>query len=180
MSLVIRALAPTDSIAEMTALLHAAYARLGAMGFNYTAVDQTEEVTRRRIGNGDCLVAVEDGVLVGTLKFHAPGLSGGCPCYERPGVATIGQFGVLPDRQSHGVGSRLLQEAEKLAIAVGAAELALETSEGADHLVAWYERKGFRFVEHAQCEGKTYRSVIMSKRLAPSVAETGNPGLPPR
>jgi hypothetical protein len=34
MAVLIRPLAPTDSITAMTELLHAAYARLGAMGFN--------------------------------------------------------------------------------------------------------------------------------------------------
>ena len=170
MKMVVRELAPTDSIADLTALLHAAYARLGGMGFNYTAVDQTEDVTRKRIARGLCLVATgnaDNGALVGTIMFHAPGQSAGCPCYERPDVATIGQFGVLPGCQGGGTGTRLLREAEKLALASGAAELALDTSEGADHLVGWYEREGFRFVEHAQWPGKTYRSVIMSKRLVP-------------
>ena len=80
-------------------------------------------------------------------------------------MATIGQFGVLPGRQGTGTGTRLLRHAEQLAAVSGVAELALDTSEGADHLVGWYEREGFRFVEHAQWEGKTYRSVIMSKRV---------------
>ena len=163
--MVIRELAATDMIADMTALLHAAYARLGGMGFNYTAVDQTEDVTRSRIARGHCLVAIDDGTLVGTIMFHPPGRSAGCPCYERPDVATIGQFGVLPGRQGTGTGTRLLRRAEELALASGAAELALDTSEGADHLIAWYEREGFRFVEHAQWEGKAYRSVIMSKSV---------------
>jgi GNAT superfamily N-acetyltransferase len=162
---IIRELAPTDLIADLTALLHAAYARLGAMGFNYTAVDQSEDVTRKRIARGLCLVAVDGGALVGTIMFHPPGRSAGCPCYERPSVATIGQFGVLPGRQGTGTGTRLLRQAEQLAIASGAAELALDTSEGADHLVTWYQREGFHFVEHAQWEGKTYRSVIMSKQV---------------
>lgn len=161
--MIIRGLAATDSIADMTALLHAAYARLGGMGFNYTAVDQTEDVTRSRIARGHCLVAIDDGALVGTIMVHPPGRSAGCPCYERPDVATIGQFGVRPGRQGAGTGTRLLRRAEELALASGAAELALDTSEGADHLIGWYEREGFRFVEHAQWEGKTYRSVIMSK-----------------
>lgn len=163
--MIIRELAPTDSIPEMTALLHAAYARLGGMGFNYTAVDQTEDVTRSRIVRGHCLVAIDDGAIVGTIMVYPPGRSAGCPCYERPDVATIGQFGVMPGRQGAGTGTRLLRCAEELALASGAAELALDTSEGADHLIGWYEREGFRFVEHAQWEGKTYRSVIMSKRL---------------
>ena len=162
--MIIRELAPTDSIADLTTLLHAAYAGLGRMGFNYTAVDQTEDLTRQRIARGLCLVAVDGGALVGTMTFYRPGQSSGCPCYERPDVATIGQFGVLPGRQGTGTGTRLLREAEGLAIASGAAELALDTSEGASHLVDWYEREGFRVAEYAQWEGKTYRSVIMSKR----------------
>ncbi|HEY0202704.1 MAG TPA: GNAT family N-acetyltransferase [Acetobacteraceae bacterium] len=163
--MIIRELAPTDSIADLTALLHAAYARLGEMGFNYTAVDQTEDVTRSRIARGLCLMAVDDGTLVGTIMFHPPGRSAGCPCYERADVATIGQFGVLPGRQGTGTGTRLLRHAEQLAAVSGVAELALDTSEGADHLVGWYEREGFRLVEHAQWEGRTYRSVIMSKHV---------------
>ena len=161
----IRPLASTDSLAAMTRLLHAAYARLSAMGFNYTAVDQTEDVTRRRVSRGDCLVAVKDDAMLGTIMVYAPGTSKGCPCYERSDVATIGQFGVTPDRQAQGIGTRLLREAERVAKSYGAAELALDTSEGADHLIAWYEHEGFRFVEHAQWRGKTYRSVIMSKTL---------------
>jgi len=170
--MIVRKLAPTDSIADLTALLHAAYARLGRMGFNYTAVDQSEDVTHKRISRGLCLVATDNGVLVGTIMFYAPGQSAGCPCYERPNVATIGQFGVMPGCQGTGTGTRLLQEAETLAIARGAAELALDTSEGAGHLIGWYEREGFRFVEHAQWPGKTYRSVIMSKRLEPEAAHS--------
>ena len=163
--MIVRPLAPTDSIAAMTDLLHAAYARLGAMGFNYTAVDQTEEVTRKRIARGKCLVVASGEEIVATIMVYAPGQSAGCPCYERPGVATIGQFGVLPSHQGLGTGTLLLRAAERLAIATGATELALDTSEGADHLIAWYERKGFRFAEYAQWKGKTYRSIIMSKPL---------------
>lgn len=103
--------------------------------------------------------------MVGTIVFYRSGQQKGSPCFERPGVAAIGQFGVLPDRQGSRIGSRLLREAERLALGSGAAELALDTAEGAIHLVAWYEREGFRFAEHAQWRGKTYRSVIMSKPL---------------
>ena len=41
----IRPLSSTDSITEITFLLHRAYARLGDMGLNYTAVDQSTDVT---------------------------------------------------------------------------------------------------------------------------------------
>jgi GNAT superfamily N-acetyltransferase len=165
---IIRRIVPTDSLTTMTELLHSAYARLGAMGFNYTAVDQTEEITRNRIAGGTCLVAIDGGVLIGTIMFYDPGRSKGCPWYEQPEVAIIGQFGVRPDRQGRGIGTSLLREAEMLGISRGATELALDTSEGADHLIAWYQRKGFRFIEHAQWKGKKYRGVIMSKKLQQS------------
>ena len=47
----------------------------------------------------------------------------------------------------------------------GAEEIALDTAEEASHLASWYERCGYRFVEHAQWLGKTYRSVIKSKAI---------------
>ena len=36
---VLRPFAATDSLVALTTLLHRAYARLGAMGLNFTAVD---------------------------------------------------------------------------------------------------------------------------------------------
>lgn len=160
----IRLLAETDSIADLTRMLHAAYARLGAMGFNYTAVDQTEEVTRERVAAGECLVVEDGGEIVGTAIFYRRPAYGS-PYFDKPHVATLGQFAVRPEQQGKGIGNLLLRELERRAIASGATHLALDTSEGAHHLVNWYEREGFRFVEHVQWPGKTYRSVIMSKPL---------------
>ncbi|EIM30269.1 GNAT family N-acetyltransferase [Microvirga lotononidis] len=165
-SLTIRPLAEGDSIEALTALLHRAYAGLAALGFNYTAVDQTAEVTRSRIRDGQCFVADLDGTIVGAIMFYPPGKGGGCPWYDNPEVAKIGQFGVEPHLQGRGVGARLLDHVEAEAIRAGIRELALDTAEGATHLVAWYERCGYRFIEHAQWRGKVYRSVILSKSLA--------------
>ena len=49
MAAVLRPWTDGDSIAELTALLHAAYASLAAQGWNFTAVDQPESVTRERL-----------------------------------------------------------------------------------------------------------------------------------
>ena len=72
MSLTLRLLRSDEPVAPITALLHRAYARLAAMGLNYTAVDQGDDVTARRARRGACLVAEVDGRLVGTLAFHGP------------------------------------------------------------------------------------------------------------
>ncbi len=146
-------------------MLHSAYAELAALGFNYTAVDQTEEVTRRRIADGTCLVAESEGRLAGTIVYKQPGVSSSCAHYTKPSVAVIGQFAVSPAFQGRGLGSKLLSATEDLASKDAAAELALDTAENAAHLIAWYQKRAYRFIEFAQWEGKTYRSVILSKAL---------------
>jgi GNAT superfamily N-acetyltransferase len=162
----IRALRDSDSLDELTALLHAAYSQLGRLGFNYTAVDQAVAVTRERIAGGECYVATANGALVGTVLLHRHATD--CHWFRQPHVATIHQFGVLPAHQRGGVGSQLLDFAERRAVGLSASELALDTAEGAAHLIDWYARLGYRHVATEQWEGKTYRSVILSKLLQSS------------
>jgi GNAT superfamily N-acetyltransferase len=166
----IRPLAPDDDVEALTGMLHRAYAVLGAMGLNYTAVDQTPEVTRKRLGHGVGLAAVEPGGrIVGTLVYNPPAGPDSpkwlTPWLRRPDVAHFGQFAVEPALQKRGIGGRLMDAVEDMARAAGARELALDTAEPALHLIASYERRGYRFIEYAQWEGKRYRSVIMSKTL---------------
>jgi ribosomal protein S18 acetylase RimI-like enzyme len=164
--MIIRALETEDSLDELTDLLHRAYADLGKLGLNYTAVDQPVAVTAARIGRGECLVALDGGEIVGTVTYYRPGHSSGCAWYGTAHVATLGQLGVDPAYRSRGLGRALIDAVELKARDDGARELALDTAEPADHLIAWYARMGFRFVEYAQWAGKTYRTVILSKSLA--------------
>jgi RimJ/RimL family protein N-acetyltransferase/GNAT superfamily N-acetyltransferase len=162
----IRGLQPSDSIPELTALLHRAYKRLLDMGLHYTATRQSEELTRRRIGAGTCLVAVLDGSLVGTVTYHRHAEWDGWPWMLREEVATASQFAVEPVLQRQGIGSALMRAVERLAVADGAAELALGTAAPAVHLIDYYTDRGYRFIEHTDATLKHgYRSVIMSKTL---------------
>jgi predicted N-acetyltransferase YhbS len=163
----IRPLGPDDSVEGLTELLHRAYAALGANGWNYTAVDQIVEVTHKRLAEGTCLVAVDrDGRMIGTIMYNPPHTSyQGSPWLCRSDVAHLGQFGVEPSLQRGGIGARLMAAVEGMARADGAREIALDTAEPAVHLIDWYARCGYRFIEHAQWKGKRYRSVIMSKAL---------------
>lgn len=161
----VRPLAPSDSISELTTLLHRAYAQLADMGLRFVATHQTEDTTRHRIKDAECYVAELDGRIVGTIIFRGPGQSRGCPWYERPDVAGFGQFGVEPALQGKGIGSTLLAFVEARARETGAAELALDTAETANHLIDIYARRGYRIVDNVKWEPVNYRSVIMSKRL---------------
>ncbi|HXX85956.1 MAG TPA: GNAT family N-acetyltransferase [Casimicrobiaceae bacterium] len=165
-SVAIRQLAEGDALETLTALLHRAYASLGARGLNYTAVDQSVEETARRIAQGVCAVATLDSVLVGTvLARGGPNLRSTSRWYQQPNVASAGQLAVDPAYQGRGIGSSLVAWAEQWAKSRGYAEIAVDTAEPADHLKRFYTARGYRFVEIVQWQGKRYRSVVLSKSL---------------
>ena len=162
----IRLLEPSDSISELTLLIRRAYKVLADLGFNYTGTYQNEAITQERIAEGECYVTVEEGRIVGTITLCIPPLHwGDSHWFTRPGVFGLGQFAVEPELQGAGRGSRLMDFIEERARQLGAVELALSTSEGAVHLIQFYSKRGYRFVEHIHYEDKTYRSVILSKAL---------------
>ena len=156
----------SDSIDELTSLLHRAYARLGKMGLNYTAVDQTPEVTAKRIQGGNCFVVTAESKLVGTIVAKPTYAQSECEYFTRSGVAAAHQFAVDPDHQGSGIGRMLLERAEQWAKESGYKELAMDTAEQATHLIELYTRLGYRHVGWVQWPGKVYRSVVLSKYLA--------------
>ena len=163
--IIIRPLLAEDSLADLTALLHRAYARLAGMGLRYMATHQSVDVTRKRVEKGQCFVALAEGVICGTIIFKDTVQTGGSPWYDRPDVASVGQFAVDPALQGKGLGRQMMKLAEERALASGARELALDTAEPATHLIAWYARLGYRHIEYADWGHTNYRSVIMSKAV---------------
>jgi GNAT superfamily N-acetyltransferase len=152
-------------MAELTELLHRAYAPLAEAGMRFLATHQTVEQTAERCAHGECYVVETDGRLVGSVNFREPSLTDGCPWYDRPDVASFGQFAVEPSLQGSGIGSMLLDLAERRARETNAHHLALDTAEPATHLIAYYQKRGYEFVEYTQWDVSNYRSVILSKRL---------------
>jgi GNAT superfamily N-acetyltransferase len=175
MDVVLRPLAPGDSIEALTALLHRAYAPLGAAGMNYTAVDQGVEATAERVAGVHCLVAERAGAIVGTVTVNGPWdaakIPGArrCPWYLRPDLAHLHQLAVEPALQGHGIGARLIAACEDWAQAQGHVAIALDTAMPAAHLRARYARLGYVDAGSAQWAGKRYRSVIMVKPLGARV-----------
>lgn len=170
----IRPLAASDSLAELTCLLHAAYASLAAQGWNFTAVDQGVDVTRERLAGAQGFVAELGGRLVGTVAVRGPKPAGEAyigdpppPLYTTPGTAILSQLAVHPDHRGLGLGERLIDAAEAWARAQGFTQIALDTAEPATALRCRYERRGYATVGGVQWQGKTYASVLMARSLAP-------------
>ena len=163
----IRRLTPTDSLADLTALLNRAYRQLLDMGLRYVATWQDEEITRRRIEGAECWVAEQAGRIVGTITLYPPGRGKGHPFYEQDGVAKIGQFGIEPALLGTGLGSRLMDHVEERSRALGATELAGDTAEPASHLHAFYARRGYRVIDRINWDTVNYESLIRSKALGP-------------
>jgi GNAT superfamily N-acetyltransferase len=161
----IRPLRAADSVAEITTLLHAAYAHLAEAGFRFLATHQDEATTRRRMERGWPYVLEREGAIVGTITLYPPHPESLVSWYRRTEVVTCAQFGVRPDLQRRGLGAAMMDFAEAHARRNGAAELALDTAEGALHLVDWYLRRGHRPVETVQWPVTNYRSVVLSKAL---------------
>jgi len=163
----IRPILPSDSLAELTALLHRAYAELLAAGLNFTAATQDEAKTRERIEGNECFVAVAGGRLVGTATL-LPLWPDDVPAPPGPGrAAYLFQLAVDPALRRRGLGSLLMDRCEDRARESGFARLGLDTAEPAAHLLALYGARGYRSTGFARWPGKTYRSVILVKDLGP-------------
>ena len=163
--LLIRHIQDHDSLSALTDLLHRGYARLGAMGLNYTAVNQSIDTTRARISGGHCLLAYWDGGLVGTVLAKPPEDDCECIHFRRPDVSSLRQFAVEPSMQGQGIGRTLIQRCEAWAIKQGYRELALDTAKPAVHFVDLYTRLGYKHVGSVQWPGKVYQSIVMAKPL---------------
>lgn len=152
----------------LTDLLHAAYAELGARGWNYTAVDQDAATTRARARGGQCWVAESDGQLVGTLTMSLPpstDLFELTMAAREEHRAWLNQVAVSPGARGRGISADLWRRGRAWAASQGASSVGVDTAIPAEHLVALYTAWGFTAVDTIHWPGKTYDSVVMTRHL---------------
>ena len=163
-SLTIRRLTNSDSLIELTALLHAAYADHARAGRRFFASYQSVEDTGRRVSKGECWLALEGGSVVGTVTVTVPfNPPAGFPAGAQAG--TFSQLAVLPILRGTGLGHRLLCLAEKRIAELGRNEAVIDTSSLASELIAWYQRRGYRKVGRWRWDVTNYESVVLSKPI---------------
>lgn len=163
-----RALTSTDSIEAITVLLNKSYKFLLDMGLNYVAATQDESVTLNRIEKAyKCFVGIYRGEIISTISLYDHSPSSNSKWYNEPFVAKVGQFAVLPEYQKFGIGNKMMEIVEHEAKGIeNITELALDTAETAYHLIHYYEKRGYRYIETIKWNETNYKSVIMSKCLA--------------
>ena len=154
-----------DSVEELTELLHRAYKRLADMGLNFIATYQSAEYTRNYFRKGQCFVLTSGKKIEGTIFYQTVMWDDAPEIYKDPDSVLVGKFAVEPSLQKIGLGEKLMDFAEGYAAGEGKKRVVLDTSEKAFHLIEYYTRRGYKFIENWQWPDVNYRSVIMSKEL---------------
>ena len=163
--IIIRPINSSDSLEELTSLLHKSYKKLADLGFKFLATHQDVETTKQRLDNSECYVAILNNKLIGTICYRSPALKAKHEYYNQPFVASYGQFAIDPAYQNVGLGGKLIDFVEKCAVRDNAKEIGIDTAEGAIDLIEFYKKRGYHFKAYAQWETTNYRSVIMTKTL---------------
>ena len=162
----IRPWTPQDSIEELTNLIHLAYKTNADLGFHFIATHQSADVTRERLESGKAFVAELEGRFVGTITLEFPvDVPHGEYVTSHP-LALFGQFAVDPNIQRSGLGRKLVETVENEARQMGAKEICLDTAQGADHLIGYYQRLGYEIRAEADWRPEVnYKSWVMVKPL---------------
>lgn len=157
----------TDSVAAITALLHAAYAQHAAKGLCYWASHQSVEDTAVRFSTGHGFVGTLNGKIVATMTLRPPNPNTKVALFRNPETWSFCQFAVHPDLKGQGFGKQLHDFAADFAIANGCRYLALDTAQPAQALIEMYRSWGY--VEVGTCDWRphtNYLSILMQKQIA--------------
>jgi GNAT superfamily N-acetyltransferase len=161
----IRRLESKDSIQELTDLLHRAFKSDGQHSYTYGMAEQSEETTRMQIKSGDCWVAELDGRLIGVVILYPPRPDVRRRWY-RPRLSRLSAYlrlvAVHPDFQGVGIGTMLLCHCERIAMKMGAWELAGSCPVGSRQL-SLFKRRGYRVFRYVSFSGTDHHSVIFAK-----------------
>lgn len=161
----IRRLEPEDSLEELTALLHRAYAPLADAGMRFLATHQEVSTTAERVAHGECFVAVVGSRIVGTIMLRHGRPSSSAHTYAQPATMIFGQFGIEPAFKGRGIGRALHDHVAVRAASLGALVLACDTAEPATELIAMYRRWGYEIVERISWDETNYVSVVLARSL---------------
>jgi GNAT superfamily N-acetyltransferase len=77
----------------------------------------------------------------------------------------FGKFAVDPDYQYQGLGGMLMDFIEDYARLQGKKQIILDTSDKAQHLIDYYSKRGYKYIQLWKWDIVNYSSVVMGKKL---------------
>ncbi|MBB6217962.1 ribosomal protein S18 acetylase RimI-like enzyme [Anaerosolibacter carboniphilus] len=137
------------------------------MGFNYLATRQDNSITLQRTSQAyKCYVGIYKHKIAATICLYSPTPSDKSSWYSKEYISKIGQFAVEPELQKYGIGSIMMDIVEAEARKIeNVREVALDTAETAYHLIDFYKKREYRYIETIQWDGMNYKSLVLSKSL---------------
>jgi len=145
---------------QITELLHLAFAEKKEKGMSYLATHQDAETTKKRVGDGVCLVALIDDKLVGTASFQIKTPDKFNKRWHNEKLyAYASQLAVHSDFKGMGLGNKLQSERIRLCAENNVDELLGHTSIYAKEILSWWKRQGAQYVEFISSAATNYYAI---------------------
>lgn len=143
--------ASADDGPAAQAIVELAFAnRIARIGRRPAPMDQDYVA---EFAKGDAWAAVRDGEVLGFVLVR-----------PRADHLLVDTIAVSPGAHGAGIGTRLLERAERHAVELGLPEVRLYTNEAMTENLAWYARRGYAETHRRESDG--FRRVHFAKRVA--------------
>lgn len=144
-----------EAVWRVTRLAYEQYR--GVIRPEFTALSVTVSAIRRDIRLRRCVygIAICDGEIVGTLRYRR---------WRRH--LGLSRLAVHPEYRGRGIGTKLMEWAERQARRLGVPELRGEVRAALPHLVDYYRAMGFRTIGRRSGRGYKGYLIVMRKRVS--------------
>lgn len=146
--------ATLDDADALAAVYRSAYAENRELGFPAKAGSATEDEVREWIREKQVLAAETDEGVVGGVRLES-----------EDEAATISRLGVRERWKGEGIGSRLLERAERAAREAGHTTVRLTTPDEHPFLPEFYHAHGYEITGDDPLPVRAYDEVVMEKSL---------------
>ena len=119
------------------------------------APSETVETVRRRLERGGAVVAESDDKIVGFALYEL----------QSDGLVYFSRLSVLPEFRRRGIGRALVTDIERRAVAANARGVRLGARLQLPHLVARYEKMGYRITKYMTHEGYSQPTYVYMEKL---------------
>ncbi|NEU56816.1 GNAT family N-acetyltransferase [Halorussus sp. MSC15.2] len=140
---------------ELAQVYRSAYRENRRLGFPAKAESVTEDEVSEWVRENRVLVAVTEGELVGGVRLEE----------TDPERVKLSRLGVRERQKGEGVGSLLLDRAERTARDCGYATVWLTTPEDHPYLPEFYRRRGYERTGTYPLEYRDYDEIVLEKQI---------------